>query len=522
MSSFDYKKVNDDTPILVGCSQHIDRNGVEGLNYLEILEVASKKAINDCESKISLHEQLDAIAIIRFVADTPNKASTLKKVTSNMWGYPNMPRSLAKSLNANISQEIYTATGGNSPQLAVNEMASRIKSGDIDCALIAGGEALDTFVSRLKSGKKIDWSDNPGGSPEIIGSTREGSSEHEKLHGLYDPSVVYPLFANGLRRRDKTTVEEHMQEIGKLFSSFSKVASENEYSWFPLHRSKNDIVSIKPENRIVGFPYTKYMNSIIRVNQSSALVMTSVKKAKEYGIPKSKWVFLNSGACINEIWNVTERVDFHSSPAINKCVTSVLSMANMKKEDLDYLDIYSCFPCAVQIAINEIGIEKDDPRGLTLTGGLPYFGGPGNSYVLNSIASLMDKLRKNPGKRGMVTANGWYLTKHGAGIFSSIPFEGEWNQIVNTSSMQTKINELDHPEFTESAHGIGTIETYTVSHSRNGAEKAIIIGKLENGKRFLANSFESNILQRMINNEMLDALVSVESDGKRNIFKLKQ
>ena len=160
--------------------------------------------------------------------------------------------------------------------------------------------------------------------------------------------------------------------------------------------------------------------------------------------------------------------------------------------------------------------------GLTLTGGLPYFGGPGNAYVLHSIASLMDKLRKNPGKNGLLTANGWYLTKHGAGVFSSAPFEGDWNQIVDTSSMQLEINELSHPELLESVTGEGIIETYTISHSRNGAQKAIIVGKLENGKRFLANSYESEELLVMMSQEMLNAKVEVKSDGKRNIFKLKR
>jgi len=516
MTSLNYNKVNDDTPILVGCSQHIDKNGTEGLNYLEILEVASKKAIKDCESKFSIEENLDAISVIRFVADTPNRDTT----TTNMWGYPNMPRSLSHRLGANISQEIYTATGGNSPQLAINEIALRIKKGNIKCALIAGGEALDTFVSRLKSGKKMNWSDDPGGSPEIIGSTREGSSEHEKLHGLYDPSVVYPLFANGLRRKDRTTIAEHMKEIGTLFSRFSRVASDNDYAWFPLHRSAKDIAEIKPENRIVGFPYTKYMNSIMRVNQSSALIMTSAKKARELKIPESKWIFLNGGACLNEIWNVTERVDYHSSPAIKKCIESVLNIANINSDELDFFDIYSCFPCAVQIAIREIGLKPNDPRGLTLTGGLPYFGGPGNTYVLNAISSLMEKLRKNPGKKGLVTANGWYLTKHGAGIFSSKPFEGEWNQIVDNGPMQKEIDQLEHPEFTELAEGDGKIETYTISHSRKGAEKAIIIGRLKNDKRFLANSYDAKILQIMMEEEMLDAKVTVSFDGKRNIFKL--
>ena len=160
MTEVSYSNVNDNTPVLVGCAQHLDKNGVDGLNFLEILEIAGKKAIADCEAKKSLNVELDNVTVIRFVADTPNRDSA----TTSMWGYPNMPKSLANSLGSKASSLMYTTTGGNSPQLALNEVAKRIQSGDIDCSLIAGGEALDTFVKRIKLGIDTDWSDNPGGN----------------------------------------------------------------------------------------------------------------------------------------------------------------------------------------------------------------------------------------------------------------------------------------------------------------------------------------------------------------------
>lgn len=41
---------------------------------------------------------------------------------------------------------------------------------------------------------------------------------------------------------------------------------------------------------------------------------------------------------------------------------------------LRYLDLYSCFPCVVQIAADVLGMAHDDPRGFTVTGGLPFYG----------------------------------------------------------------------------------------------------------------------------------------------------
>ena len=154
MTDISFSNVNDNTPVLVGNGQLTDKRGVNGYNYLEMLSEVSKKAILDCEASINIHEHIDTVAVVRFVADTPHRDSA----TSNLWGYPNMPRSLSNSLNLVASNEIYTTTGGNSPQLALNELANRIKDNQIDCALLAGGEAL---VVALADGLDAEV---PGGS----------------------------------------------------------------------------------------------------------------------------------------------------------------------------------------------------------------------------------------------------------------------------------------------------------------------------------------------------------------------
>ena len=229
---------------------------------------------------------------------------------------------------------------------------------------------------------------------------------------------------------------------------------------------------------------------------------------------------MHGGVCLNDIWNITDRRDLHSSPAIKKCSEAVFDIANCSQADISFFDLYSCFPSAVQIARKEIGIPDNDKRDLTVTGGLPYYGGPGSAYVVNSIASMMSLLREKQGKFGMVTANGWFLTKHGAGIFSSSPFLGEWNQVIDSSSLQKEIDNQEHPEFIEEANGKGTVETYTVINSREGPTKAIIIGRLENGKRFVANTKkDDNLLNKMMQNEMLNTKGTIKFENSRNIFQ---
>jgi acetyl-CoA C-acetyltransferase len=194
------------------------------------------------------------------------------------------------------------------------------------------------------------------------------------------------------------------------------------------------------------------------------------------------------------------------------------AMAGKKIDEMDYFDIYSCFPSAVQIACDELGIEHDDPRGLTLTGGLPYFGGPGNNYVMHSIASMMEKLRANPGKFGLLNANGWIITKHSLGIYSTTPVAGNW-QRVTPADYQQQILDQKRPPFTEQPNGDATIETYTVIHGRKGVERGLVIGRLADGTRFMAETpNDAKTLAQMMDTEMLGAAGKVSSGEGKNIF----
>ena len=164
------------------------------------------------------------------------------------------------------------------------------------------------------------------------------------------------------------------------------------------------------------------MNSNNSVEQGAVLLLCSVEAAERLGVPRDRWVFPHAGTDAHDTAAVSTRGDLHSSPAIRAAGRQALALAGIGIDDIAHVDLYSCFPSAVQVAANELGLAIDDAaRPLTVTGGLSFAGGPWNNYVTHSIATMVDRLRANPGDYGMCTANGGFITKHAIGIYSSEP-----------------------------------------------------------------------------------------------------
>jgi acetyl-CoA C-acetyltransferase len=238
---------------------------------------------------------------------------------------------------------------------------------------------------------------------------------------------------------------------------------------------------------MIGFPYPKLVNAIMEVDQSAAVLIASEAKARELGVPEDKWVYLHGCADAADLWNPIDRQNYHSSPAMRWTGKRAFEMAGVSLDDVRHIDLYSCFPVAVEVGAEELGLSLDDPRGLTVTGGLPYAGGPGNNYVMHSIATMAEKLRAERAAYGLVTANGWYLTKQSTGIYSATrperPFERE-----DPAVLQRQIDALPHPDVIEAPQGPASIETYTVVHRREGPFMGIVVGRDEAGRRFVAQT----------------------------------
>ncbi|MEH6403942.1 MAG: acetyl-CoA acetyltransferase [Sneathiella sp.] len=502
-------------PILVGCGQITQREPDPklALSPIELTANAAREASIDSGAGEALLNALDTIVVIRGFSDTS------WRFVCPFGKYKNPPLSLANRLQTTPAKRlVYTHSGGNMPQWSVNRLFEMITRGEVEAALVCGGEALSTQKAAQRAKIDLDWSEDPGGSFDQWGVDKRGWNTQEDRHGMTGAIFAYPMIENAIRGSKGRSIAEHNAEMGSLLSKFSAVAAQNPLADRQTHYSAAQISNLDASNPYIGFPYTKLMNANAFNDQSAALIMTSVAKAKELGIPKDKWVYLHGCGDAYDHWYLSDRKNFYSSPAMATVAEETFSMAQSSMAEMDFLDLYSCFPSAVEIACTEMNLSEDDPRGLTVTGGLPYFGGPGNNYVTHSIAEMMNKLRQKPGTRGLVTANGNYITKQSAGLYSTdpapVPFAPK-----DAAIYQAKINADKGPAVSLIPTGRATIETYTIMHDRNGPTFGLLYGRLEDGSRFIANPpKDPALLNEMTKTDYLNASGKVTQVDGLNVF----
>ena len=509
--------MQDSTPILVGAGQFTEFGVApqQAQPPMGIAAQAAQAALADTGIGAVLARQIDTVIAIRIFPDSTNRP----RLQIPFGRADNPPRAISRRIGANPANAIYGNVGGNTPQKYINEVAERISEGDIDVALIAGSEAIKTAQLAMRGGIELNWEEHDGGSLDDRGLGEKLMTAHEFAHGIGVPVQTYPLFENALRAQRGLSLDEHRLQLGRLFAPFTDIAAANPFAFYGTRRSAEELATVTAENRYICFPYPKWMNAMDGVNQGAAAIMTSVGKARELGIAPARWVFLHGCGEANEKLMVTDRVDYVSVPALRLNAQKALAMAGKMVDDVHYFDLYSCFPAAVELACDALDLAYDEPRGLTVTGGLPFFGGPGNNYSLHGIATLLPLLRANPARFGLVTANGGYLSKHATGIYSATPVVGKW-QREKTSSYQAEIDKMHSPSFTETPAGEATIETYTVCFNRGIPERGIVIGRLQSsGQRFVANTpAHGEVLQAMVETEQIGRPGTVASNEGINTF----
>jgi acetyl-CoA C-acetyltransferase len=326
-----------------------------------------------------------------------------------------------------------TTIGGNTPQWLVSRAASAIAAGSLAVTVIAGAEALRSHRARRAAG--LPPAGLVGHPPDpAVGDQLPGTGPAESAIGLFLPIHIYPIFESVIAARAGRSDAAHRQAIGQLFSPFTEVAAENPYAWFRETLTADAIAFPAPDNRLVSDPYTKRMAAFLGSDQGGAVIVCSLAAARRAGV-EDRSVFVWSGAEATDVRFPTARPDLGRSAAIRAAGRAAFDSAGQAGErplgidDIALIDIYSCFPSAVEMAGEALGLSSDDRRGLTATGGLPYFGGPGNNYTTHGIAEVTSALRETGSQRetsdsarlGMATGLGWYVTKHAIGIYGTAP-----------------------------------------------------------------------------------------------------
>lgn len=429
-------------------------------------------------------------------------------VVDGAWKYTDPARLIADRVGADQAKTSLSAGGGNTPQSYVNHLASRIQAGEIDTAVIAGAEIIWSRRRQRRAGIKAPTTIQEGVEPdERFGNDVPMSTEFEIARGMNAPINYYPLFESAIRAANGETIDEHRDRLSGLWEGFNQVAVQNDYAWFREPMTAAEIRNPSPTNRMVGFPYTKAMNSNWDLDQSAAILLCSVAAAEAAGVPRDRWVFPLAGTDAHDTYSVSARRDLHSSPAITEAGRALFEMTGTGPDDIAHVDVYSCFPSAVQVGATSLGFGLD--RQLTVTGGLTFAGGPLNNYVSHSIATMVNTLRAEPGVKGVVTANGGYLTKHAIGMYSTEPPAYDYA----AADVQAAVDAVPTTPVNEAYVGEVTVEAYTVMHSADGPEEGLCAVRTPAGERTWGKVTDGDSLAQMLEAESIGRAGALDGAG---------
>ncbi len=508
------------TPIIVGVGQFTERLGApdfKARSSSDIAGEAARRALDDALSVDRLRPLIDAIATTRIFEDsTPRRAQPFGK--SN-----NFPRSVARRLDLAPRVAVWEKAGGNTPQQLVSEFCARLAAGEFRAVLLAGAENISTARWLQANGQKADWSETVEGSVENRGMGMSGLVfRYNSRHGLIGPAPHYGLCETARRGRLGRTREQYLREMAELFAPMTEVAAANPYSSSAVTAlSAEELAGVGERNRMIAEPYPQRLMARDQVNQGAAVLLTTVGTAREAGIPEDRWVYLHGHAALAER-EVLDRQDLGTYPAAVMACKASLRQAGASVDDMSFFDIYSCFPIAVSsVAIDGLGLAADDPRGLTVTGGLPYFGGPGNNYSMHAICSMVEQLRSKPGSLGLIGANGGYLSKFAVGIYSTRP--APFTPMDN-AAMQAEIDGWPAPVRAQQPDGWATIETYTVVYVKGRPDYAVVVARTPAGERFLANTEpgDDETVGAILDGDALGRRVFVRVTGRGNRFAFSE
>ncbi len=513
------------TPVIVGvglADQHGD-DPTELVEALSLMVRAAEQAIGDSGAP-DLGQAVDLVA-----------------VPGGSWGYRDAGRLVGERIGAAAPTTVHAEIGIVQQDL-LTLAAEQIASGDIEVALVVGGEARHREVRAKVTATTVEETSQADDvHPDTVLSAESmGIADLEMTRNLVTPAVSYALMENALAHARGRTPDEHRAVLGALEESFAAVARGNPCAWDRSGPSAEEIVTPSADNRMISSPYTKVMCSQWNVDQAAAVLVCSAEAAARFAVAPDRWVFLHGATVSNHTVPVIQRADLHRSVGAEVAARRVLELAGIGADDLAHVDLYSCFPLAVQVYADALGLplpgvpllgapladeEAGDGDGgdggdggarpLTVTGGMSFGGGPLNNYVLQAFAVLVERLRGEPGSFGLSSSVSGYLNKQAFSIWSTTaPTEGPWPAIddVTDDAAEADIVLPVHDSFT----GVGTIAGWTVEHLGGEPHRAVVVVDVDlDGvrSRTLASTGDADTCAAMLSGDWIGTRVDVRDDG---------
>ncbi len=482
-------------PVLVGVGQILQcmEDPRKAAEPLEMMIAALKQAVEDSGAP-ELLNRTDSIYVVRGV-----------------WDYEDPGREIARRLHMASTETVGTPFGGNFAQSCVIDAALKIQAGHQGVFLITGAENGRSQGQAQSKGVELRSTEVIGAPDRMLAEEKEILHEAELARGMILPGNMYAVIESAIRFAKRETMETHTKRISELWAGFSAVACDNPNAWIRTPYSAKKIGLVSPDNPMISFPYTRLMNANFRVDMAAGLIICSLATARKAGVPEDKLVFLHSATEANDSSFVSTRADLHRSPAMRIAGGRVLELAGKNIQEINHVDLYSCFPSAVQVAATELGIPED--RKLTVTGGLTFGGGPLNDYVLHAIARMAEVVRGDRGSTGLVHANGGLLTNHAFGIYSAEPPKNGFHY----ENLQEQVDALPLREAVVNWDGPVTIEGYTVAYQDSEPHMGYAACLIDDGRRTWGTAEDPSVLAVMTCEEFCGRRGRLNGFGKLSV-----
>jgi len=476
------------TPVIVGAGQINDRE--YGSEPIDLMVRSCEAALADAGAP-GLRDHIEAV-----------------RVVWGVWPYHDPGRLVAERLGRPDAVTTKTTSGGNQVYDLLVDTAARIASGDLEVAVVCAAESMRTRRADHARGIESEYlAERDGAAPDVVlGSELPLSGAAEEAIGAHHPTRFYAMAETALRHRLGEDHDAHLRRIAGLWSRASAVAAANPHAWLRNELSADEIMTVTDRNRPIAAPYPKLMTSNLNVDQGGAVVVCSAAAAEAAGVPRDRWVFPWSGSGAADHWYPTNRWAFDESPAMRFVGRDVLALAGLTVDDCALIDLYSCFPVAVQVAQREMGVSPE--RDFTITGGLTFAAGPLNCYCILPLTRSIELLRDAPGQRALLTGNGGYFTKHSAVVLSAEPSPHGFR----SSHPQAEVDALPARPTPTSTVSSGAVETYTVTFDRDMRPDRAILAVLDaDGQRHWADSTDAETLDELLSVDCCER--KVELDG---------
>jgi len=456
-------------PVIVGVGEASRQAlGVEWTSPTELASTAIKTALADSGRAAALADAIDCLAAIRTFEDSG--------IPMGVGAPDNVPDAYAKAAKLSPEKLIYADVGGQSPQTMVNALAGELQRGEIKAAVIAGAEAMGTAKRARKAEHTLDWNAPSDREFDNQLSPFFVLNRAEIRHGVVSMPLAYSLLENARRIAKGMNREDYVVEMARGAPHASAIALSRQHAQFARAWTVEEMVEDHHQNYQLTDIYRRWKVAQDAVDLGAACILTTAGTALEMGIAPEKLVWL-AGTSEAAEPPASERANLAGSDALKFALHGAWDQAGVDVGDLGPIDIYSCFPVAILAALDIMGEEYLARRDFTLTGGLTFFGGPGNGYSMHAIAAMVQALRKDGSKPAMITANGGVMSKQAVGIYTAQQPEKRWAGEAVTGYVPKTV-ELNH-----APTGKGKILTHMRPFGREGAGGATLILEMEDGSR---------------------------------------